>query len=121
MLSFLQVFLPIVIYFLLIILLIIGIILGIRAIQTINKVDRVVEDVNEKVQSLNGFFNIIDFTTDKIVLKNTCISNFNDKLSILKSKSFAKGATLGPRILRAETAALSALSCWQMILGDWRK
>ena len=67
MLSFLQVFLPIVIYFLLIILLIIGIILGIRAIQTINKVDRVVEDVNEKVQSLNGFFNIIDFTTDKIV------------------------------------------------------
>lgn len=67
MLSFLQVFLPILIYFLLIILLIIGIILGIRAIQTINKVDRVVEDVNEKVQSLNGFFNIIDFTTDKIV------------------------------------------------------
>ena len=67
MLSFLQVFLPIVIYFLFIILLIIGIILGIRAIQTINKVDRVVEDVNEKVQSLNGFFNIIDFTTDKIV------------------------------------------------------
>ncbi len=44
-----------------------------------------------------------------------------EELSILKSKSFAKGATLGPRILRAETAALSALSCWQMILGDWRK
>lgn len=67
MISFLQTFLPIVIYFLLIILLIIGIILGIRAIQTLNKVDRVVEDVNDKVQSLNGFFNIIDFTTDKIV------------------------------------------------------
>lgn len=44
-----------------------------------------------------------------------------EELTILKSKSFAKGATLGPRILRAETAALSALSCWQMILGDWRK
>ena len=67
MISFLQTFLPIVIYFLLIILLIIGIILGIRAIQTLNKVDRVVDDVNDKVQSLNGFFNIIDFTTDKIV------------------------------------------------------
>ena len=67
MISFLQTFLPIVIYFLLIILIIIGIILGIRAIQTLNKVDRVVEDVNDKVQSLNGFFNLIDFTTDKIV------------------------------------------------------
>lgn len=67
MISFLQTFLPLVIYFLLIILLIIGIILGIRAIQTLNKVDRVVDDVNDKVQSLNGFFNIIDFTTDKIV------------------------------------------------------
>jgi uncharacterized protein YoxC len=67
MISFLQTILPIIIYFLLIILIIIGIILGIRAIQTLNKVDRVVDDVNDKVQSLNGFFNIIDFTTDKIV------------------------------------------------------
>jgi uncharacterized protein YoxC len=65
--DFLNTFLPIVIFILLIILLIIGIILGIRAIQTLNKVDKVVDDVNDKVQSLNGFFNIIDFTTDKIV------------------------------------------------------
>jgi 16S rRNA (uracil1498-N3)-methyltransferase len=27
---------------------------------------------------------------------------------------------LGPRILRAETAALAALTCWQAMLGDWR-
>ena len=67
MISFLQTFLPIVIYFLLIILLIVGIILGIRSIQTLNKVDKVVDDVNDKVQSLNGFFNLVDFTTDKIV------------------------------------------------------
>ncbi len=67
MISFLQTFLPIVIYFLLIILLIIGIILGVRSIQTLNKVDKVVDDVNDKVQSLNGFFNLVDFTTDKIV------------------------------------------------------
>ena len=67
MVSFLQTALPIIIYFLLIILLIIGIILGVRAIQTLNKVDKVVDDVNDKVQSLNGFFNLIDFTTDKIV------------------------------------------------------
>ncbi|HAB66919.1 MAG TPA: hypothetical protein DCE23_06085 [Firmicutes bacterium] len=67
MISFLESFLPIIIYFLLIILLIVGIILGIRSIQTLNKIDRVVDDVNDKVQTLNGFFNLIDFTTDKIV------------------------------------------------------
>jgi len=27
--------------------------------------------------------------------------------------------TLGPRILRADTAAVSALSLWQSFLGDW--
>ena len=64
---FLQTFLPIIIYILLIILLIVGIILGIRSIQTLNKVDKVVDDVNDKVQSLNGLFNLIDYTTDKIV------------------------------------------------------
>ena len=28
---------------------------------------------------------------------------------------------LGPRILRADTAALSALSVWQALIGDWRR
>ena len=28
---------------------------------------------------------------------------------------------LGPRILRADTAALAALACWQSLLGDWQK
>ena len=27
---------------------------------------------------------------------------------------------LGPRILRADTAALAALACWQAVCGDWR-
>ena len=27
--------------------------------------------------------------------------------------------SLGPRILRAETAAIAALTCWQSVLGDW--
>jgi 16S rRNA (uracil1498-N3)-methyltransferase len=29
--------------------------------------------------------------------------------------------TLGPRILRADTAAISALTLWQAALGDWRE
>lgn len=44
-----------------------------------------------------------------------------EELTLLRNLSFAKGATLGPRILRAETAVAAALSCWQMIRGDWRK
>ena len=67
MVVFLQTFLPIIIYFLLIIMLVVGIVLGIKAINTMNKVEQVVDDVNKKVESLNGFFHIIDFTTDKIV------------------------------------------------------
>ena len=27
--------------------------------------------------------------------------------------------SLGPRILRADTAAIAALTCWQSVLGDW--
>jgi 16S rRNA (uracil1498-N3)-methyltransferase len=28
---------------------------------------------------------------------------------------------LGPRILRADTAAVAALACWQALVGDWRQ
>jgi 16S rRNA (uracil1498-N3)-methyltransferase len=35
--------------------------------------------------------------------------------------SFITFVSLGPRILRAETAALSAVACWQAALGDWRR
>jgi 16S rRNA (uracil1498-N3)-methyltransferase len=28
---------------------------------------------------------------------------------------------LGPRILRADTAAIAALACWQSLVGDWRR
>jgi 16S rRNA (uracil1498-N3)-methyltransferase len=39
---------------------------------------------------------------------------------ILRALNFATPATLGPRILRADTAAISALTLWQASLGDWR-
>src|SRR5574344_1219999 len=59
-------FLPVVIYVLLICLLIVGIIIGIKAIITINKVDKVVDNVSNKMDSLNGAFNLLDFTTDRL-------------------------------------------------------
>lgn len=64
--EFLQVFLPIIIYILLIILLIVVIILGIKAIKIIDKAERIAESLNDKIESLNGLFSLIDFTTDKI-------------------------------------------------------
>lgn len=83
-------FLPIIIYILLIIILIIGIILGIKSIITIKKVEKVVDDVNEKVESLNGLFQIVDFTTDKIV---TLTDKVVDGLSGLASKLFFRKKT----------------------------
>lgn len=68
MAEFLGSYLPICIYILLIFLLIVGIILGVRLIGTINKVDDILDNVNGKVNSLNGLFDIIDFTTDKVSL-----------------------------------------------------
>ncbi len=65
--DFLTQILPIMIYILLIIMLVIGIILGIKIIKTLTKVEKVVDDVNDKVQSLNSMFHILDFATDKIV------------------------------------------------------
>ena len=38
----------------------------------------------------------------------------------LRCLEFAVPVSLGPRILRADTAAISAMSLWQAALGDWR-
>ncbi len=38
----------------------------------------------------------------------------------LAALPFARPVSLGPRILRADTAAVAAFTVWQMSLGDWR-
>ena len=38
---------------------------------------------------------------------------------MLRSLAFVTPVTLGPRILRADTAALAALAVWQSVKGDW--
>jgi 16S rRNA (uracil1498-N3)-methyltransferase len=38
----------------------------------------------------------------------------------LRALPFVTPVTLGPRILRADTAALAALANWQALVGDWR-
>jgi 16S rRNA (uracil1498-N3)-methyltransferase len=43
----------------------------------------------------------------------------SDEMELLRSLPHALPVRLGPRILRADTAALAALTCWQALCGDW--
>lgn len=42
------------------------------------------------------------------------------ELDALRKLPFVTAVRLGPRLLRADTAALAAVACWQARLGDWR-
>jgi 16S rRNA (uracil1498-N3)-methyltransferase len=42
-----------------------------------------------------------------------------DEMEVLRAFKNAVFVRLGPRILRADTAAIAALSCWQAMCGDW--
>ncbi len=42
------------------------------------------------------------------------------ELDALGRLPFVTRVGLGPRVLRADTAAVAALACWQALLGDWR-
>ncbi|MGB9154128.1 MAG: 16S rRNA (uracil(1498)-N(3))-methyltransferase [Alphaproteobacteria bacterium] len=43
-----------------------------------------------------------------------------DELETLRKAPNAFFVRLGPRILRADTAAIAALTCWQAVQGDWK-
>ena len=42
-----------------------------------------------------------------------------DEVAALRGLEAVVSVTLGPRILRADTAAVAAITAWQMALGDW--
>ena len=74
-------------YILGIILLIVLIVLGIKCIRILGKVDKLVDDVEVKVSSLDGLFNIVDRVTDGIVLaSDSIISSGSDFISRLFRK-----------------------------------
>lgn len=80
-------FLPLVLYFLGSILLIVLIILGIKLIITMNKIENVVDDINKKVKTLDGFFSMVDFTTDKLAMLS---DKFVDSVSSLINRIFRR-------------------------------
>ena len=43
----------------------------------------------------------------------------DEEREAIRSHRFALAVSLGPRIMRADTAALAALSIWQALCGDW--
>ena len=78
--------------------------------------------MDETLESKNFLQTLKENPTEKSAILVGPEGGFSeDELSLLRNLPFCKGATLGPRILRAETAATSALSCWQLISGDWSK
>ena len=44
-----------------------------------------------------------------------------DEIRMLRLAPFAKAFGMGPRILRADTAAVAALACIQSVRGDWQQ
>lgn len=58
--EFLQTFLLIVLYILGIALMVVFIVLGIKLIKTVDKTNAILDDVEAKVQSLNGVFQLVD-------------------------------------------------------------
>jgi hypothetical protein len=64
--EFLSQFLPIIIYILLIIVIVVGIVLGIKLIITIDKVNNLVDDVQDKVSKVTPLFEAFGFISDKM-------------------------------------------------------
>ena len=79
--------LTIVLYVLGSILLVVLIILGIKLIKTMNKIEVVVDDINKKVKTLDGFFSLVDTTTDKLAMLS---DKFVDMTSSLVKKIFKR-------------------------------
>ncbi|HOZ54037.1 MAG TPA: hypothetical protein PKY25_01740 [Bacilli bacterium] len=75
MIEFLEISLPLLVYALLVVLIILLIIISIKVIKAMNKVNVIVEDVDDKVKSLNGFFHVIDAATDKISVFSDVITD----------------------------------------------
>ena len=79
--------LTVVLYVLGSILLVVLIILGIKLIITMNKIEVVVDDITKKVKTLDGFFSLVDTTTDKLAMLS---DKFVEMTSSLVKKIFRR-------------------------------
>lgn len=83
-----QAFFPVVLYCLGIVLVIVLIILCLKAIETLTKINNLIDDAQSKLNSLTVFFNLLDTVTDKVsVITDTVVSTVTNVItSIAKRK-----------------------------------
>lgn len=87
--------LPSLVYGLAAILLVILIILAYRLIKTLDKVDRVVDDVNTKSRKLNGVFDIIDNTADGLShISDSLVNMIANTINSFFKKNNKKGGDM---------------------------
>ena len=73
--EFVNVFLPVLMYSLLSVLIVVLIVLGIRLLETVNRVNKLLDDVEKKMDSMNGLFNVMDFVTTKATIVTDTIAS----------------------------------------------
>ncbi len=73
--EFLAQFLPIVLYIAVIALVVVLIVFVLRAIETLNRVNHLADDVSHKLTTLNGIFDCIDIVTDKVSMISDTLIN----------------------------------------------
>ena len=69
---------------------------------------------------------VADALADNVVSGNAVLigpeGGFTEtELDGLRKLPFVTAISLGPRVLRADTAALAALTCFQAVAGDWQQ
>lgn len=78
---------PVVIYGLLVALLILLIVLIVKVMHTVDRTNRILDDIESKTKSLNGLFHVIDGVTDSLaVFSDTLVSGITN----IASKIFSR-------------------------------
>lgn len=105
--------------------------LSVPIVQPVRKLEAVLADWPEGRRLIvcdetGGGRPVAEALADNVVSGNAVLigpeGGFTEtELDGLRKLPFVTAVSLGPRVLRADTAALAALACFQTISGDWRQ
>ena len=85
---FLNVFLPVILYIVAIILLIVFIIVGLRLIKLLDKIDRIADNIDNKVNTFNGALTVLKKASDGIAsISDSFVFSVTNIISKLFGKS----------------------------------